>query len=65
MMLDPDERNVLTLRPICRIFRGQVIRVQVAGDRPGVNVKQALKMCDLTAIGIEGLHVFEVSDVLT
>ena len=47
-----------------RVFGRQVVRVQVVGDRLGLDVEQALEVLDPFAERGQRLQVFQVADVV-
>ena len=65
VVLYTDEGDALLLCAPERVLCGKIVRMQIARERPRMNVEQAFKVPDLSGIGVEGLHVFEISDVLT
>ena len=64
VVLNPDQRDFFPLRPFGGVLRGEIVRVQVTGQRFRSDIEQPLKMRDLSGISLEGLHVFEISDML-
>ena len=64
VMLHLQQRDALLLCPILRIAGRQIIRMQIAGQRAGADVKEPLKMADLLFIVFQGLEILQVADVL-
>ena len=64
VMLHLQQRDALLLCPILRIAGREIIRMQVAGQRAGPDVKEPLKMADLLFIVFQGLEILQVADVL-
>ena len=64
VMLHLQKRDLLPVRPVAGILRGEVVRMQVADQRLRPNIKHPLKVSDLSFIVLQGLQILQVPDVL-
>ena len=64
VVLHLQQRQALTLRALAGVGGGEIVRVQIAGERRRTDIEQTLEMGDLLLVVFQRLEVFEVSDVL-
>ena len=64
VVLNRDQGQVFFFRPFPGVLRGEIIRVQIAGQRLRGDIKQPFKMGDLSGIVIQRLQVFQIPDML-
>jgi len=65
VVLHLQQGQALLLRPLLGVTRSQVIRVQIASQRLGMDAEQLFKMGDAVFEGLQRFIVFHIADVVT